>query len=314
MFLAVNKFYLQNQALIDGVQARALGFGQLGANITAINVNLGFQTGTTKGITLDKKALRTSLNEISLAILSPARAWAISEENNSLAEMFHVTPTELNYMKDDTVGAFCRMRHGLVNDKVALMTDYGITTVLLETWASAIDAYEAVLANPRNAIVTRKQKTANLKSLFQLTSKLFSENLDLLMVPLSLSNPEEYGLYRSARIIIDHKGKKKGGNSPQPPTQGTVIDGLVFNADTDMPLEGLTVTATYPDSSVAGTATTTAQGAFKITIQQLPLAGQNTLMLHATFDGYEDANTPLVVEAGRAYLQNIPMTPTPPEP
>lgn len=311
MFLAVNKFYLQNKALIDGVPARALGFGQLGTNIIAINVNLGFQTGTTKGITQDKKVLRITLNTIALTILAPSMAWALSIGNNTMAEMFHVTKSQLEMLKDDTVGAFCQMRLGLVSDNLASMADYGITQPLLDTWAAAITDYDAVLADPRSAIVTRKQKTANLKQLFKQTSTLFTQTLDPLMLPLSLSDPEIYGQYQSARIIID-RGKKSSGSTPKPPTLGAVIYGLVFSSENDLPLFNVSITATYSDNSVAGTATTDAKGAFSIVIEQLPQTGPNTINLLAALDPFQDAIASITAEAGKAYLHSIPMTPLEP--
>lgn len=315
MFIAVNKLYLLNQAILNGVPARKLGFQQLGTNITAINLNVGGQSSSTKGVTKDKSALRNDLDLIAFAILAPARAWAISVNNNTLAEQFHIGQYQLTQIKDDTIGAYCTMRLGLVSDNLAAMADHGITQALVDTWGTAITDYDAVITDPRQAIITRKQKTKNLKQLFAQTAKLFKDTLDPLMIPLKLTHPELYDLYLSARIVIDRKGSKKDGGDPKPLAKGVIVNFMVQNSVDKKPIDKAKLDIAILDTAEEYSGTTEAKGIFQLTIKELPLEGKNTLKAKATHPEFEPNSVSIEVEKGNVYSVTVSLTPiTPPPP
>ena len=172
MYIVVNDFYTDHQAAIDPVPARATAFGQLATNITTINTLVAGQSANTTGVAKDKSDLRDALDNITLATLASARAWALSEDNNTLAQEFNYPLSEIQKIKDDTMQGFCDHRIALINDNLAAMADFGIDAASITVWQTALDSYTSVLETPREAINARHLNTVGLKDAFSETSTL----------------------------------------------------------------------------------------------------------------------------------------------
>jgi hypothetical protein len=250
---------------------------------------------------------------MTLGVLSPARAWALSISNNTLAEQFHVSENQLENIKDDTIVGFCQMRYGLVNDNLAAMVDYGIEASIMSTWSDSITDYEEVLVDPRTATITRKQKTANLKLLFKETSQLVNLTLDLLMLPLKVSDPEVYGIYQSARIIIDRKGHKGGNNVPKPPVIGVKIEGITRNATTEEALAGVSVSESTSPTTAGRTVISDSNGKFTFSYPDIT-AQDLEVTLAAQHEHFENATAIITAKKGEVTTTVIPMTPVAPPP
>jgi len=298
MYIVVNDYHVANLAFLDAVPARALAFGQLTFFITTINEQIGFQSSNTTGVAQDKTTARNTLDNISVSILSPAKAWAISVGNNTLAVEFDYSFSELQHIKDDTITGFCTYRHGLVSSNIAAMADFGITAVSMAQWQAAIDAYNTILATPREAINARHMHTANLKDLFKGTGDLFRNQLDPLMLPLKITSPELYAAYKQARIIID---RGSGSGSGGTPTTTATLSGFVTDAVTGAALVGASISIPSPSAPVA---LSQADGSF--TLIGLD-AGEYTL--YVSRDGYQPWNTTITLEAGATFELNPALAP-----
>ena len=264
MYLVVNDFYSDNQVVIDAVPARATAFGQLGTNITTINTLIAGQSTNTTGVAKDKSELRATLDNIAATTMASAKAWALSEDNNTLAQEFNYALSEVQKIKDDTIQGFCDHRIGLINDNLAAMADFGIDTASVTAWQDALDAYVAVIESPREAINARHLNTVGLKDIFSETSELFNEQLDPLMMVFKLSDPDLYAAYKQARIIIDRKGS---GTDSQPIPSDTIqLKGKATIFGTETPLENVLVSIIGPSSPTPITTLTDVNGNYIINV------------------------------------------------
>ncbi len=285
MYLVIDAFYIGNQVQIDTVPALATVFAQLQANITAINSNLGAQTATTKGVTQDKIVLRKNLDDLTFVMLAPARVWAMANDNHTLAEQFHASQSDIKYLKDDTVAAFCQLRLQLLNDNVDGMADYGLTPALVATWQTAIDDFGTSIGNPRSAIVSRSQNTKNLKELFKETSTLFTNSIDPLMVPFRATEPEMFSEYRKSRIIIDRGGSASKTSDPIPKPVMASLYGVLtdlFSLMSIMDVEG----TLSPNNPMNPSFQTTSDAYGKYTFDDVPPGEYQLTFSHPNYQSF----------------------------
>lgn len=297
MYIVVSDFYGTNQAAIDVVTARTTAFGQLTTNINAIRALAANQSATLSGVAQDKTVLRTALNELTFSILSPARAWALANSDNTNANEFNHSPSDLRAIKDDLMGSFCTHRHSIITANLASMADYGITAPILASWATAISDYEAALGRPRTAVIQRGSYTGSLRNLFTATNRLFKQTIDPLMVPFSLSDPTLYANYQRARIIINRRGRSTGSGTP---TVTGTVSGIITDKVTGLPITGAQVART-PGTA---TATTDAAGRYNFNNVQ-PVASTVT----ASASGYVTASKAITPVGGADTRCDIALDP-----
>ncbi len=302
MYIVVNNFYLSNQATIDLVPARATAFGQLGTNITTINGLVGGQSLTTTGVTQDKSALRLILDNITSTTLASARAWALSVGNNTLAEEFNHSFSEIQKIKDDTVQGFCEYRITLINDNLPAMADFGIDAAAVTQWTDALSAYVAMLESPREAVNTRHLNTVALKDVFSQTSDLFNEQLDPLMLVFKLSDPDLYAAYKQARIIIDRKGSSSG---PAPIPSDTIrLTGTITDFVTGLPIYQAMVSIIGPSSPDPVTVLTDQAGKYTTNVPGFTPDSTNDVDVTYSATGYTDTIDTVSAIAGKSTEHN----------
>lgn len=305
MYLVVSAFYSSNQTVIDTVSARTAAFAQLDALITAINSRIAGQSATSKGVTQDKQAVRTTLDNITHATMSLARAWALATGNNTLAEEFNYPLSDIERIKDDTMQGFCNYRIQIVNDNLAAMADYGIAATTVTEWQDALNAYVAILEAPREAINAKHLNTMGLKELFTETTKLFKEQLNPLMVPFKTSDPELYAGYLQACKVIDRKGP---GGSTVPPDM-IEIGIYMYDSVTLMPIAGGIFRVLNPPVGGPVEVVTNEQGLASVKLSGYAPNMTVWVDMEAWADGYEMQSGQLDMLPGNRYSFDSPMQP-----
>ena len=305
MYLVVEDFHTEFQVILDAVTARANAFGQLKTNIDLINKEAGLQSTNTTGVALDKSALRDTLDETTATTLASAKAWAKAVGNNTLAAEFDYSLSDIQRVKDDTMQGFCDYRIGLVNDNLAALADYGIDATTVTAWQDALNAYTPVLESPRQAINNRVLHTQNLKNLFTDTGKLFTDQLDPLMLVFKSTDPSIYSAYKQARIIIN---RSSGGSGSVPPTV-IELGVFVFDENTGLPIQNAEFRVlNAPGSGIIGI-TTDSEGVATLKITGYTANQEVNLEMEVKADGYETLSGNLELTAGNFYSVDIPMTP-----
>lgn len=306
MLLVLRDYYNAHKPAIDAVPILALNFPKIATNIAVINSNLAGQSANIKGVAQTKTNLRTNLNELTFNILNIARAWAVAEENATLAEEFYVTDSGLKKIKDDTMAAYCTHRYELVNDNLLAMADYGITAATMSTWQDAITDYDGAVATPREAVNTKSTHTDNLKTVFDDTMKLLKENIDPVMLNFKTSDVALYNGYVKARIIIDRKGPGSGTVVPS-----TIIELGIYTYDvnTEVPLAGVVFRVLNAPEGGTLSVTTDEEGLAALKVMGFSPNADATLEMEAEADGYETLSGTLDFTAGNFYSVDIPMVP-----
>ena len=314
MYIVVKGFYNDNQAIIDTVPARAIAFGQLQNNITAINSQIAGQSSNTTGVTLDKAAIRANLDNIASSILTPAKAWAISVNNNTLTAEFDYSLSAIQGIKDDTMQGFCDHRIPLINNNLPALSDFGILPTDVAAWQDALNDYVAVLESPREAINTKHLHTKNLKTLFSETFVLFRDQIDPLMYIFKTSNPEIYDAYNQAKIIIDRRGPRKSTI----PEDAIRIGLYAFDIETLQPVKGATLRILNAPDGEIYQATTNEEGILTITVSGYTPNVSALVQAEIIADGYEPTYGDEQMLPGKLYSVEVELNPVvlppPPDP
>jgi hypothetical protein len=301
MYGVVLKLYTSQQAVIDSVAARATAFGTLQSNVTAINAQIGNQSQVITGVSANKTQARTTLDVRSEVIFALARTWALAMDDLTLAGEFNFSLSDIAKVKDDSIVPFVEHRQAIIDQNLTALADYGITAALMADWQTAITAYSSVVSSPRSAIVSRRVSTGNLRQLFDATQRHLRLTVDPLMLPFKTSNPTLYAEYRSARVIIDRRG---------PYQTKAVIQGMVTNALTLLPEEGVTVSITY--ASKEKQTLTDSEGRYTLIVLGLDKPTPAALKASAENLMSQDRQTTLIpTEAVTEdfFLQPIPVPP-----
>ncbi len=302
MYTVVHDFYTQNQPDIDTVTALTNGFISLDTIVGSINKAIGGQSATSKGVTTDKTVLREVLDNLTLSIMAPAKAWALANGNNTLAQEFSYPLSDIQRIKDDTMPGFCTYRINLVNDNIATMADFGILPAQVTAWETALLDYTTALGTPRGAINKRHMYTASLKDLFADATTLFNSQLDPLMVQFKNTNPELYNGYKQARIIIDRRGQKP---KPKPDPLAATLFGIV----TDLAGGFVIADASILISPATEPILSAANGSYE---KKNLLAGEHNV--EVTLINYDFFATSITLEAGATFELNIQLIASAPQP
>jgi len=149
-----------------------------------------------------------------MRIVNLLKTYAQSQNDEELASKIKITLSKLRVQSD-------RSRLSLVKNYIDLaiqhedaLEDYGLESGEILALMEKVEAYEAALVSPRTAVVNRHLITLNIESKGKALDALLQKELDPFMVALKNASPSFVKLYKSARLIIDHKGKKSETLAP----------------------------------------------------------------------------------------------------
>ncbi len=112
------------------------------------------------------------------------------------------------------------------------LKDFGLTDQQTQTLEKAIGQYQATKDLPRGAAVQRSVNGKALVLLFRQTKVLLKTKLDKMMLPIKLTDANEYAKYRGCRSVV--------GNS----TTVTQLKGKVTSIDHPKGIKNVLVTLT----------------------------------------------------------------------
>ena len=171
------------------------------------------QQAARPGVTEEKSQARPDLastaNEIAAATHEEATAAGLTE----LAGRVDYSFTDLAKGRDTAaVVERCTDIHAAASENLPLLADSDVNAAALTAFKGQIKAFEKLKPAPRNRRVKRSMATQSVKSLFQEADTLVKKRVDKLMVKFKKSEPDFYNACKSARRIVDQRGKpaKKG--------------------------------------------------------------------------------------------------------
>lgn len=119
--------------------------------------------------------------------------------------------SDIYRIKDGEFSARCQTIHERGAANIAALADFGVTNAALTALQAAIEDYAASVPKPRSAITDRATVKRNIKNLFFDADDILIEQMDKLVEAMSKTQPDFANTYKSARVIIDPKPKKKSG-------------------------------------------------------------------------------------------------------
>jgi len=216
MALAVQTVVNNNNSVWSGLPAFVTAFGDLETvigDVQSIRVN---QEKDTKGVTKDKGSVEADLIEKTLEVRAAVSAYATDNNDNTLKEKVNYSPSALKQARDTILRDICQLIHDESNTVISGLADYGVVAADLTELQTLIDAYNDVVAAPREAITSRSTATRELKNLIGQMDVILKDRLDMLMETFKKDHPKFHTQYTNARIIVNLGGRSTGEEPEEP--------------------------------------------------------------------------------------------------
>ena len=198
-----------------------------------------------KGVTDSKNQLKETLIVLTADYARKLGAYAKFTNNAKLAQQVKFSEGKLRQVADTAVKNYGQIVYDLAQPLVGSLAQYGITDETQATLADAITAYNDSIGKPGAERSEGTQLTKQLATLFK-TADTALENMDAAVEIIRLTQVDFYNGYKSARKVIE-----TGAGSLS-------VKGLVTDAQTGLPLKGVTVSFAL-DGGIAKAASTTSE-------------------------------------------------------
>jgi hypothetical protein len=217
MFTSVKLACAEDAAIWAGVPAFGAAFAKFSECVDRIEEFAQKQAERSNGATADKKRCRESMCDAAQVIAGAVRAYAIDNDDLELAGKVDFSRSTLLGGRDRTSSEKSQTIHRLASDKVAELSDHGVTAAKLKSLQTKIDAYVACLQRPRQIIAASKTATAQLESEIETADLLLTDSLDGLVLQFKDSEPAFYNNYTNARAVVNNASGRNSGEDPAQP-------------------------------------------------------------------------------------------------
>ena len=217
MFTAV-KAVCEGASTVTGtVPAFGVSFEKFTTCVERIQRFSEKQAKGSSGATADKQRCREWMCDAALVIAGAVRAYAIDNNNLELAGKVDFSRSTLLGGRDRASAEKCQTIHRLAVEKVAELTEHGVSTAKLKSLQAKIDAYVGCLQRPRQIITENKTATAQLEAEIETADQLLADGLDRLVLQFKDTEPEFFNNYTNARAIVNNASGRDSGEVPAQP-------------------------------------------------------------------------------------------------
>ncbi len=199
-----------------------------------------------KGVTDSKNQLKETLIVTTADYARKLGAYAKFTNDAKLAQEVKFSESKLRQVADTAVKGYGQIVYDLAQPIVASLAAYGITDETQAALAGAITAYNDSIGKPGAERSEGTQLTKQLTTLFK-TADTALENMDAAVEIVRLTQVDFYNGYKSARKVIE-----TGSGSLS-------VKGIVTDAQTGLPLKGVTVLFTLDGGMMKAAAANTAE-------------------------------------------------------
>lgn len=242
-----------------------------------------------KGVTDSKNQLKETLIVLTADYARKLGAYAKFTNNAKLAQQVKFSEGKLRQVADTAVKNYGQIVYDLAQPLVGSLAQYGITDETQATLADAITAYNDSIGKPGAERSEGTQITKQLATLFK-TADTALENMDAAVEIIRLTQVDFYNGYKSARKVIE-----TGAGSLS-------VKGLVTDAQTGLPLKGVTVSFALDGGMAKASSTTTEPELVKKTAEKggFNIKGLESGMYQVTLKkaGYANQVTTISVSDG----------------
>lgn len=163
------------------------------------------QSKQTTGTATDKDQVEDTAIAAAMAIIGPARSYALAENNNGLYEALHYTANSLKKTRDAVLINTLTLIRDTIQPLLPQLADYEVTAAHVGALTTAIAAYKPLVAAPRAAISVKAAATNSLVTEFDTLDTVLTR-FDGLVDAKKATNPDFYSAYYTARVIVDTGG------------------------------------------------------------------------------------------------------------
>ncbi|MDP4269493.1 MAG: hypothetical protein Q8909_05145 [Bacteroidota bacterium] len=174
--------------------------GTLNNEIDALN---DVQTGGTKGNTTQKSITKTKLITAITVVKSGLLALAASIKDPKIKETVDVSETSLGRMRESDLKSFARVILDLAKKNATELLKWNTQQVKIDNLESAIAAFTEIIPSNQIAKGDVTQNNLVIKQKLKEAKDLLDDELDLMVAPFGVDNPEFYARYLKSREIIE---------------------------------------------------------------------------------------------------------------
>lgn len=203
MYFTVKNYMKKNKSAWSSFVPLSNAYNKFSQKIDEIIETSTHQTEIIKGKAINKRQKRDAMIEVALRIGAVITAYAAELGNNELMHTVNYKKRQLVLSRDTIVNALCKIILDEAKNNAPDLIDYGITSVEIAEFETAIAQYHQTIADPREAIVSRGTYTELLNQLFKQADFVLKNEIDNLMIVYKTTKPDFYATYKESRKIID---------------------------------------------------------------------------------------------------------------
>lgn len=218
MFVAVLGVLDKFKTIWLAVTAFAGARDALAAAIDAIRAEELKQVGTTTGFTENKRLARRAMCHAAAIVGGAVAQWAETQGKHDIFDAVDFTAADLLHQTEADCLTHCIAIAYAGNENIAVLTADGtLAAADVADLNAKITTFNALLAKPREIKAGTKSATDLLPEKIDEADRICDRQLDRLMARYQDSEPDFYGAYKVARIIVDIGGHGNGSGTPPTP-------------------------------------------------------------------------------------------------
>lgn len=215
MYKAVEAICTAYQAAWSNLPAFASRYTQFSAHLHDLEQAAYRQDIAMAGVAASRDQLLDATIELAEIIANALRSYAAATHNALLEGQLDFPKSEFRTAGQQLILQRIDRVLASGNDHLSALGDYGIVQSDLDNLAALRQQLGETIGTPRNAIIDRKQETQAIADLIDALDDVLRDHLDRLVEVLKPAHPDFYGRYKTARIIVDYKGKKHDAHGPE---------------------------------------------------------------------------------------------------
>ena len=143
--------------------------------VNTINGLTGNQTLNRSGIVINKTTAREVMCKEGALLAGKVMGFASNTDNSELFEEVNYAESILLRMADTLCLASCGIIRDKVNDNLAALATYGITSDRINAYEVMVEEFELCIPKPQSGIVSKKQATSMLEVAFKEATDLLQK-------------------------------------------------------------------------------------------------------------------------------------------
>lgn len=175
--------------------------------VAELQVHLQLKDKPTKGFARQKQHAREAMSALVSDASNLITAYAQAHDNQTLLVRHQVPISKMRVLREVELENHVERVLGDLNEYMSELADYGVTPELKDAITARFNEWMNLVKAPRKAINDRKKNGFVVQQLIKSGDALLRDTLDKLMTPFERTHPNFYFQYRSARILLETRGR-----------------------------------------------------------------------------------------------------------